>query len=92
IVNSYSNPNTKKIGSVEIVEKINSNAYRLMLHSHVRTSDVFNVKHIIPFVGDSLDDDDAAVPDSRSNHLYPRGNDAVQFEEDFMQNLTHQKF
>ncbi|GJV51546.1 putative nucleotidyltransferase, ribonuclease H [Tanacetum coccineum] len=48
--------------------------------------------HIIPFMGDYPDDDDAAVLDSRSNHLYPRGNDAVQFEEDFMQNLAHRKF
>ena len=88
----YSKPAAKKIGPVEIVEKINSNAYRLQLRSHVLTSDVFNVKHIIPFVGDSSSEDDVAVPDSRSNLLHPGGNDAVQFEEDFMQNLAHQKF
>nr|GEX44790.1 putative reverse transcriptase domain-containing protein [Tanacetum cinerariifolium] len=82
----------KKIGLVEIVEKINSNAYHLQLPSRVRTSDVFNVKHLISFVGDSSDDDDAAVPDSRSNLLYHGGNDAVQFEEDFMQKLAHRKF
>lgn len=77
----YSKLAAKKIGPVEIVEKINSNAYRLRLPSHVHTSDVFNVKHLVPFMGDSFSDEDDAVPDSRSNLLYPGGNDAVQFEE-----------
>ncbi|PKI55736.1 hypothetical protein CRG98_023868 [Punica granatum] len=46
----------RKIGPVEIVEKINSNAYRLKLPSHIRTADVFNVKHLIPYTGDSSDE------------------------------------
>ncbi|CAM8882946.1 unnamed protein product [Rhodiola kirilowii] len=50
----YSKLAARKIGPIEIVEKINSNAYRLRLPSHVHTSDVFNVKHLIPFRGDSL--------------------------------------
>ncbi|PWA36447.1 hypothetical protein CTI12_AA599670 [Artemisia annua] len=79
----YNKLAAKKIGPVEIVEKINPNAYRLQLPSHVRTSDVFNVKHLVPFIGDSSDEDDA-VPDSR-------GNDAVQFEEVFMQKMAHPK-
>ncbi|GKC54983.1 putative nucleotidyltransferase, ribonuclease H [Tanacetum coccineum] len=79
----YNKLAAKEIGLVEIVEKINSNSYRLQLPSHVRTFDVFNVKHLIPFVGNSSDDDDVAVPDSRSNLLYPGGNDTVQFEEGF---------
>ncbi|GKA63332.1 putative nucleotidyltransferase, ribonuclease H [Tanacetum coccineum] len=41
----YNKLAAKKIGPVEIVEKINPNAYRLRLPSHVRTHDVFNVKH-----------------------------------------------
>ncbi|PKI48913.1 hypothetical protein CRG98_030689 [Punica granatum] len=40
---------TRKIGPVEVVEKINSNAYQLKLPSHIRTADVFNVKHLIPY-------------------------------------------
>nr|GEV51835.1 reverse transcriptase domain-containing protein [Tanacetum cinerariifolium] len=88
----YNKLAAKKIGPMEIVKKINSNAYRLQLPSHVCTSDVFNVKHLIPFVGDSSDDNDVAVLDSRSNLLYPRGNDAIQLEEDFMQKLAHWKF
>ncbi|KAH7575643.1 hypothetical protein JRO89_XS02G0176800 [Xanthoceras sorbifolium] len=39
----------RKIGPLEIVEKINSNTYRLKLPSHIRTSDVFNVKHLVPY-------------------------------------------
>ncbi|PKI67388.1 hypothetical protein CRG98_012216 [Punica granatum] len=62
----------RKISPVEIVEKINSNAYRLKLPSHIRTADVFNVKHLIPYTGDSSDDDD-----SRTNSLHPGENDAA---------------
>ncbi|GKC42023.1 hypothetical protein Tco_1059745 [Tanacetum coccineum] len=65
---------SKKIGSLVIVEKINSNAYCLKLLSHIRCSDVFNVKHLLPYHGDSSDDD--LVGNSRTNFVYPRGNDA----------------
>lgn len=47
----------RTIGHVEIVEKISSNAYRLRLPSHVHTSDVFIVKHLIPYTGDSSNED-----------------------------------
>ncbi|GJR53338.1 putative nucleotidyltransferase, ribonuclease H [Tanacetum coccineum] len=47
-VGEYNKLSAKKIGPLDIVEKINSNAYRLKLPSHIRCSDVFNVKHLIP--------------------------------------------
>ncbi|GKC02314.1 hypothetical protein Tco_0993924, partial [Tanacetum coccineum] len=53
---------------------IDSNAYRLKLPSHIRCSDVFNVKHLLPYHSDSSDDD--LVVNSRVNFVYPRGNDA----------------
>ena len=56
----YDKLSAKKVGLVEIVEKINPNAYRLKLSSHLRTVDVFNVKHLIPYCGDSSDDDPIA--------------------------------
>ncbi|GJY92167.1 putative reverse transcriptase domain-containing protein [Tanacetum coccineum] len=56
-VGEYNKLSAKKIGPLEIVEKINSNAYRLKLPSHIRCYDVFNVKHLIPYHGDSFDDD-----------------------------------
>ncbi|PKI48365.1 hypothetical protein CRG98_031218 [Punica granatum] len=62
----------RKIGTMEVVEKINPNAYRLKLSSHIHTTDVFNVKYLIPYTGDSLDDDD-----SRANSLHLRENDVA---------------
>nr|GEU53554.1 transposon Ty3-I Gag-Pol polyprotein isoform X1 [Tanacetum cinerariifolium] len=42
----------RKIGPCQIQKKINDNAYQLQLPSHLNVSDVFNVKHLIPFKGD----------------------------------------
>ena len=74
-VGEYNKLSSKKIGPVEIVEKINSNAYRLKLPSHIRTADVFNIKHLGLFTGDSSDDSY-----SRPNSVHPREND-VGIEE-----------
>ena len=74
-VGEYNKLAAKKIGPLEIVGKINPNAYRLKLPSHIRPHDVFNIKHLIPFYGDSSDDD--AVGNSRTNFLQPGENDAA---------------
>ena len=58
-VGEYNKLSAKKIGPLEVLEKINPNAYRLKLPSHLRTADVFNVKHLIPFNDDSSDDVDS---------------------------------
>lgn len=63
-----------KIGSFEVIEKINPNAYRLKLLNHIRTSDVFYVKHLIPYCGDNSSDEDLI---SRANSCKPGENDAV---------------
>ncbi|XP_076902253.1 uncharacterized protein LOC143556935 [Bidens hawaiensis] len=79
-VGEYNKLSGKKIGPMEIVQKINLNACRLKLPSHIRFSDVFNVKHLLSFHGDSFDDDvtdDEVTADSRSNFVYPGGNDGV---------------
>ena len=60
-----------KVGPVEIVKKINLNAYRLKLPTHIKTSDVFNVRHLVLFVGDSLDED----ANSRTDSLQLREDD-----------------
>lgn len=44
---------SRKIGPLEIVECINPNAYRVRLPPHLRTHDVFNVKHLSRFHGDN---------------------------------------
>ncbi|XP_076895084.1 uncharacterized protein LOC143547574 [Bidens hawaiensis] len=72
-VGEYNKLSAKKIGPVEIVQKINLNAYRLKLPSHIRCSDVFNIKHLLPFHGDSSDDEVTA--NSKSNFVYPEGDD-----------------
>nr|GEU99590.1 putative reverse transcriptase domain-containing protein [Tanacetum cinerariifolium] len=72
-VGEYNKLSAKKIGPLEIVEKMNSNAYRMKLPSHIRCSDVFNVKHLLPYHGNSSGED--SVRNSRTNFVYPGGND-----------------
>ena len=48
----YNKLKPRKIGPVEIIEKINANAYRLLLPPHIQTADVFNVKHLFKFEPD----------------------------------------
>ena len=74
-VGDYNKLAAKKIGPLEILEKINPNAYRLRLPSHIRTADVFNVKHLIPYSGDSSGEDTDCT--SRSTFLHPGGDDAA---------------
>ena len=49
------------------MKKINPNACQLKLPSHIKTLDVFNIKHLVPFIGDSLDED----VNSRENSVQP---------------------
>ncbi|GJY74969.1 putative reverse transcriptase domain-containing protein [Tanacetum coccineum] len=81
LIGEYNKLSAKKIGPLKIVEKINSNAYHLKLPSHIRCSDVFNVKHLLPYHGDSSDDD--LVVNSRANFVYPGGNDTVPSIEEW---------
>ena len=77
-VGEYNKLASKKVGPLEIIEKINPNAYRLKLPSHIHTADVLNIKHLILFYGDSSDDDPA---NSRANSFHPGGSDAAQHED-----------
>ncbi|KAB5561230.1 hypothetical protein DKX38_006187 [Salix brachista] len=52
-VGEYNKLKDRKIGPCEVLQKINDNAYRLRLPSHLKTSDVFNVKHLSPCFTDS---------------------------------------
>ena len=66
---------TKKIGLVEIFKKINLNAYRLKLPSYIHTTDIFNVKHLTPYLCDSSSwEDDAG--NLRANFHHTGGNNA----------------
>ena len=81
-VGEYNKLSAKKIGPLEVLEKINPNVYRLKLPSHVRTADVFNVKHLIPFTDDSSDD-----ADSRVNPVQPGENYVDEIAIKFMENF-----
>jgi hypothetical protein len=59
------------VGPIEIIQKINLNAYQLKLTSHIKTSDVFNVKHHVSFIDDSSNED----ANSRTNSLQPGEDD-----------------
>lgn len=60
----YNKLKSKKIGPVEVLECLNPNAYRVQLPSHLRTSNVFNVKHLSPFHGDNEPADSWTNPSS----------------------------
>ena len=68
---------------------MNPNAYCLKLPSHICTTDVFNVKHLIPYHGDSLDDD--VVGNLRVNFLHPGESDAVYKDLTYMEWWDRQK-
>lgn len=60
---TYNKLKPRKVRPLEIIEKINANAYRLRLPPHMNTADVFNVKHLSPFMNSDTED----LPNSRSN-------------------------
>nr|GEW44712.1 hypothetical protein [Tanacetum cinerariifolium] len=67
-VGEYNKLSAKKIGPLEIVEKMKLNL-PFEVTKLIRCSDVFNVKHIFPYHGDSSDEDN--VGNSRTNFFYP---------------------
>lgn len=68
---AYNKLKSEKIGPVEVLERINDNAYRLRLPDDINTSDVFNVKYLSHYVAE------ASTSDSRSNLSYPGSPDAA---------------
>lgn len=70
LAHEYNKLSSRKIGPLEIIEKINANAYRLRLPPHIRTSDVFNVKHLVPYIGPPSSGDEVDI-DSRANRVQP---------------------
>jgi hypothetical protein len=68
----------RKIGPVEILKKINDNAYRLRLPNRVHTADIFNVKHLIPYHGDKCVEKKESV-NSGTNSCQPGEDDAAHY-------------
>ena len=52
LLHDYNRLKGRKIDPLKVLH-INLNAYRLRLYDGLRTSHVFNVKHLVPFVDDS---------------------------------------
>ncbi|KAE8663112.1 putative Quercetin 3-O-methyltransferase 1 [Hibiscus syriacus] len=77
-VGEYNKLKDQKIGPCEVMQKINDNAYRLRLPSHLKTSDVFNVKHLSHCFVDS---DDTTL-NSRTSSFQPGLTDAGGSETD----------
>jgi hypothetical protein len=70
-VGEYNKLAAHKIGPIEIVKEINPNAYQMKLPSHIKTSNVFNAKHLVPFIEDSLEEE----ANSRMNSIQPGEDD-----------------
>ncbi|KAE8668905.1 hypothetical protein F3Y22_tig00112281pilonHSYRG00079 [Hibiscus syriacus] len=77
-IGEYNKLKDRKIGPCEVVQKINDNAYRLRLPSYLKTSDVFNVKHLSHCFVDS---DDTTL-NSRTSSFQPGVTDARGSETD----------
>lgn len=60
---AYNKLKAKKIGPVEVLERINDNAYRLRLPDDINTSDVFNVRYLSRYLPpDALTDSGSNLP------------------------------
>ncbi|KAJ0969312.1 hypothetical protein J5N97_022189 [Dioscorea zingiberensis] len=75
-VGEYNKLKEGKIRPCEVLQKINDNAYRLCLPSHLKTSDIFNVKHLSPCFVESTD------MNSRVSSFQPGEADAREPESD----------
>lgn len=64
-LHEYNKLRSRKIGPVQVLERINNNAYMLQLPDNIKTANVFNVKYLSKFKGDN------DVPDSEANLLPP---------------------
>ncbi|KAK1586319.1 hypothetical protein Q3G72_001248 [Acer saccharum] len=80
-VKEYNKLAAKKIGPLKVLEKINPNAYRLKLPSHIRTVDMFNMKHLVPYLDDSEEEDAT----SWSTFSYPGGTDAAALAMEYIE-------
>jgi hypothetical protein len=91
-VGTYNKLKARKIGPVEILKRINDNAYRLKLPENVHTSDVFNIKHLIPYCGEDFIEGDENA-NSGTNSFQQGEDDAVlTVKETLTSRPTHRFF
>lgn len=87
-IGEYNKLKQKKVGPCEVLKKINDNAYQIKLPSHLRTSDVFNVKYLMPYVGDQSKDEQL---NSRASSFQPGEDDADQITLSYMERVDQVK-
>lgn len=87
-VGEYNKLAARKVGPVQVIEKINPNAYRLKLPSHIRTADVFNVKHLSPYRGDNSEEEEV---NSRANFSHPGEDDVACIADNYLFRLDGRK-
>ena len=73
---TYNKLAARKIGPLEIVKRINENAYQLRLPDNAHISDVFNVKYLIPYHNDEYIKGEEGV-NSGSNSFQPGEDDVA---------------
>src|SRR5574338_705849 len=76
-VGAYNKLKARKIGPVEVVKRINENAYKLKPPEDIYTSDVFNVKHLVPYHRDEFVVEEESA-NSRTNFSQPGEDDAAR--------------
>lgn len=72
LVSKYNKLQEKKVGRCEVLQKINANGYRLRLPSYLKSSHVFNVKHLTTYFVDANEDN----VNSRASSFQPGKIDA----------------
>lgn len=77
-VGTYNKLMPKKTGPCRILNRINNNAYKVQLPTHVKTATVFNIEDLTPYKGeetlvDVLDDGEDA--NSRASSSQEEGTD-----------------
>ena len=68
----YNKLSSKKIGTMQIIEK---SILMSIASSYIRTADMSNVDYLLPYYGDSFDDDNL-----RANFVHPWENDAGRID------------
>lgn len=72
----------RKVGPYEVLKKINDNTYKLKLPKHLWTSNMFNVKHMILYIGDSSGDKSSK---SRTSFFQPEEDDIDTLATDYLE-------
>jgi hypothetical protein len=77
LVNKCNKLLERKVGRCEVLQKINANGYRLRLPSYLKSSHVFNAKHLTTYFVDADEDN----VNSRASSFQPGKIDVVELAD-----------